>query len=183
VLFRGQDREELYPEKWFSASTEQTIAIEHFTATDCCLIVLYIQPGVKMLPVYEFEHNFFQWENEVIVQGGGYVQFVDQDFTGAMPTYTYKYSMEPFPIVTHAQPEPPSPPKQPEVKLEKDLDKLAAMIDPDEIREDLEIYDMEDTRENRIQQIKEWLAPLHKQFNLPFVLDDTDYAQIHDIVF
>ena len=94
VVFSGQAGKKPNTKRWFSASTNQTVAIEHFTA-DCCLIVLYVQPGVKMLPVYQFEQNAYKWESEVLIQGGGYLQFVNQDITGAIPTYTYRYSMEP----------------------------------------------------------------------------------------
>ncbi|KKL19820.1 hypothetical protein LCGC14_2461620, partial [marine sediment metagenome] len=112
VVFRGQGTDEINPKYWFSASTEQEISLEKFTAVHCCLFVLYVQPGVKLLPVYKFERNFNKLENEVIVEGGGYLQFVDQDFTGAMPIYTYRYSMEPFPEKSPKpkKRKPPSPP-------------------------------------------------------------------------
>ena len=184
AVFRGQERDELDPKYWFSASTEQAVAIEHFTATDCCLFVLYVQPGVRMLPVYEFERNFSKWENEVIVEGGGYLQFVEQDFTSAMPTYTYRYAMEPFPERTpEPKPQAPPPKTKIEVGVEKDLDQLAAMVDREEIDEELELFELEATKENRTKLIKQYLKPLHKQFDLPFELDEQDYLQIHDLLY
>ncbi len=86
--------------------------------------------------------------------------------------------------IDEKSPKPPSPPSgKIEAQVEKDLDKLAGLIDPEEIDEEIDLYDWEPSKENRIQLIKEWLARLQEKFELPFVLDEKDYSQIHDLLY
>ncbi|KKK47588.1 hypothetical protein LCGC14_3153690 [marine sediment metagenome] len=54
---------------------------------------------------------------------------------------------------------------------------------PEEIDKEIDLYDWEPSKENRIQLIKEWLARLQEKFELPFVLDEKDYSQIHDLLY
>lgn len=123
VLFRGQSEEEIDPQWWISTSTSFRIAIEQFTVEeDCCLIVLKVQPGIKILPVYEFEKNRQAWEQEVIIKGGGELKFLREDRMGRMATFIYQYGPQPL--------QPPLPATVTEDKaddfFEKQKDLLAA---------------------------------------------------------
>ncbi len=94
ILYRGQTDEYLDSQWWISASTSFQIAIEQFTEVEenCCVIVLKVQPGIKILPVYEFKKNLHSWEQEVVIEGGGKLKFLREDEIGNIKAFIYQYS-------------------------------------------------------------------------------------------
>ncbi len=95
ILFRGQDDDELNPEWWISTSTDHKIAIDQFTnSPNCCLLILKVQPGLRILPVYEFNENENAWEQEVIIEGGGVLKPRGEGELGKLSTFTFNYSID-----------------------------------------------------------------------------------------
>jgi hypothetical protein len=94
ILYRGQDNGPILntSDRWFSTSLDIFVPLrDEFIKSDCCLFVLYIQPGVKLLPYYKIFN--YKNEYEVFVQSGGKLEFIKQDFTKNIKTFHYKYSI------------------------------------------------------------------------------------------
>jgi hypothetical protein len=176
VVYRGQNLDYLDTDSWFSTSINKNISIE-FTENNCCLFVIHLQPRIKVLPVYYIDSiKEYKFEEEVIVQGGGYLEEINQEIVNGLKIIHCKYSLEPPKVV---------PKLKIEKKLQKNLTELSKFVHKDEIAEMLELFEEEPTEENIKEQIKSVLNSAVKQFKdkFPFLIDDTDVDEIYKMIY
>jgi hypothetical protein len=176
VVYRGQNRDYLDTDSWFSTSIDKNISIE-FAENNCCLFVIHLQPGIKVLPVYYIDSvKEYKFEQEVIVQGGGYLEEINQEIVNSLKIINCKYGLEPPKVVTKLKLEK---------KPQKNLTELSKFVHKDDISAMLELFEEEPTEENIKEQIKSVLNNLVKQFKeqFPFSIDNTDVDEIYKMLY